>query len=55
MLDVLFFEAGTINHETGRYTKESWSVYGDLPSHLPAAREYWAVFRSSIRECLIYR
>lgn len=43
-LDVVFFQAGTINNET--YVRaRPWAVYGHLPEKLPAAREYWAVFR----------
>ncbi len=37
-LDVLFLQAGTIN----KYTR---SIRGRLPDDLPAAREYWLVFR----------
>lgn len=40
LLDVLFVHAGTIAHDN-----RGWSVYGGLPNRLPAAREYWVVFR----------
>jgi hypothetical protein len=45
-LDVVFFHAGTIRKESGRYATAVWSAYGHIPDELPAAREYWAVFRS---------
>ncbi len=41
-LDVLYFHAGEINKG---YPREPWSVWGMLPEKLPAAREYWLVFR----------
>jgi hypothetical protein len=52
MLDVLFVHVGTIRKDsippyirkTGDAT-ERWFVYGDLTSQLPAAKEYWLVFR----------
>jgi hypothetical protein len=44
-LDVVFFHAGTIRKESGRYATAAWSAYGHIPDELPAAREYWAVFR----------
>jgi hypothetical protein len=43
-LDVLFVQAGTIN-QPSRFGGAEWSVYGRLPRDLPAAREYWLVFR----------
>jgi len=45
-LDVLFFQAGTIRHERYLGPREPWKVYGNLPSALPPAREYWLVFRA---------
>ncbi len=39
-LAVLFVQAGTISHQSGR-----WRVSGSLPPALPPAREYWLVFR----------
>src|SRR5258707_1979813 len=42
-LDVLFLQAGTIYNE--RYRNSApWSVRGQLPDDLPAARAYWLVF-----------
>src|SRR5258708_19312063 len=42
-LDVLFLQAGTIHKE--RYRNSApWSVRGQLPDDLPAARGYWLVF-----------
>jgi hypothetical protein len=38
-VDVLFVHAGTINENGAR------RVYGELPSQLPKAREYWLVYR----------
>nr|MDQ2899119.1 DUF3142 domain-containing protein [Acidobacteriota bacterium] len=35
-VDVIFCQAGTIRND---------SVYGQLPEHLPSARDYWLVFR----------
>jgi hypothetical protein len=43
-LDVLFVQAGTINQPT-RHGSSEWSVYGNIPRDLPAAREFWLVFR----------
>lgn len=49
--DVLYFHAGTIRKPDvfGVYARGAlapqWSVYETLPSSLPAAREYWLVFR----------
>jgi hypothetical protein len=40
-LDALFVHVGTIGENPSR----GWSVYQKLPSHLPAAREYWLVYR----------
>ena len=40
-LDVLYFQAGTVDQAPGRDP----SVWGALPNQLPAAREYWMVFR----------
>src|SRR5437763_521648 len=51
-LDVLFVHAGTIQRETAPFyvkraanPSELWHVYGELPDHLPPARQYWLVFR----------
>lgn len=51
-LDSLFVHVGSIQQVTapifGRRTNdggEQWHVYGALPRELPAAREYWLVFR----------
>ena len=53
-LDVLFVHVGEIRKETAPYAlwnmtaahaREQWHVYGGLPDTLPAAREYWLVFR----------
>jgi hypothetical protein len=44
-LDVLFVQAGTIGRQTRYGSKEPWSVWGRLPDDLPAAKEYWLVFR----------
>jgi hypothetical protein len=51
-LDVLFVHVGTIRKETEPYfarkttdANERWYVYGAFPDHLPAAQEYWLVFR----------
>ena len=41
--DVLFVHAGTIEYQT--YGGRSWHAYGELPDRVPAAREYWFVFR----------
>src|SRR5258708_27860562 len=46
-LDVLFLQTGTIYKE--RYRNSApWSVRGQLPDDLPAAREYWLVFRLAL-------
>ena len=43
-LDVLYFQVGEIvNH--GAQSPEPWSIWAELPNRLPAAREYWLVFR----------
>ena len=42
--DVLFVQAGTISSRPGK-PKPRWDVYGSWEEDLPAAREYWAVFR----------
>ena len=39
-LDVLFVHVGSIDKNGGQ-----WRAYGQLPDDLPAAREYWFVFR----------
>jgi hypothetical protein len=44
-LDVLFVHAGTIRKATGTYANEPRHAHGELPDQLPAAREYWFVFR----------
>jgi hypothetical protein len=44
-LDVLFLQAGTIRKDRDRQANEFWNAFGDLPNQLPAAREYWLVFR----------
>ena len=51
-VDVLFIHVGTIRRETiGMVAPRTgdrparWFAYGQLPDRLPAAREYWAVFR----------
>jgi hypothetical protein len=46
MPDALFFHAGTISKYEGRNVAERWSVSREyLSDSLPAAREYWLVFR----------
>jgi hypothetical protein len=53
-LDVLFVHVGTIYKQTaslyvrdanGANPYDHWQVYGQLPDHLPTAREYWLAFR----------
>ena len=44
VVDVLFVHAGTIGFDSNFYTDVD-HVHGDIPSELPAAREYWLVFR----------
>jgi len=53
-LEVLFVHAGTIRKDSRRNrflygidepADRVWRVYGELPDELPAAREYWVVFR----------
>ena len=52
-VDVIYAHAGTIEEEDPRFPfalrtgekHERWRVYGFLPDRLPAAREYWLVFR----------
>ena len=44
-LEVLFLHAGTIRKAGGTRAHEQWQVFGELPDRLPAAREYWLVFR----------
>lgn len=49
-LDVLFVQVGTIRKQTAPYmirktAATQWHAYGQLPDELPAAREYWLVFR----------
>ncbi len=48
-LDVLFVQVGDIHHETwpalARGPFSGWSAYGLLPRRLPAARDYWLVYR----------
>ena len=51
-VDVLYVHAGTIEKETAPYFVKSaknpsdlWHVYAPLPDHIPAARDYWLVFR----------
>jgi hypothetical protein len=44
-LDVLFVQAGKIDKQTPYGSSAPWSVWGRLPDDLPAAREYWLVFR----------
>jgi hypothetical protein len=39
-LDVLFLHVGTISKDS-----TGWHVYGELPKEIPAAREYWLVWR----------
>ena len=55
-LDVLFVQVGTISKETtpaflrpAANATEQWYTYGALPRELPAAREYWLVFRYTNR------
>ena len=44
-LDTLFVQVGTI-HKGERFdVQQGWYAYGDLPPRLPAAQEYWLVFR----------
>jgi hypothetical protein len=44
---VLFVHAGTISRQDhpSFVTARHWSVYGELPDKIPAAKEYWVVFR----------
>ncbi len=44
-LDALFVQVGTIHQEAGRNSGGAWSAYGHLPDMLPAAQEYWLVYR----------
>ncbi|MEP6962090.1 MAG: DUF3142 domain-containing protein [Acidobacteriota bacterium] len=41
-LDVLYVQ---VNSRAETWNQPSWSTYGELPGELPAAREYWVVFR----------
>ncbi len=43
--EVIYLHAGTIRKQAGGYTQEPWLVFGSLPDSLPAAHEYWLVFR----------
>lgn len=42
-VDVVYCKAGSIAREPSSHP--GWRVYGNLPNELPAAREYWVVFR----------
>ena len=44
-VDVIFFQAGTINRELYLQRPSEWNAYANIPRSLPSAREYWAVFR----------
>jgi hypothetical protein len=44
-VDVLFLQAGRIEHEQFFGVAEPWRVYGSLPKELPTAHAYWLVFR----------
>src|SRR5258708_28217258 len=44
-LDVLFVQAGTIYKQTLYGSNVPWIIQERLPDDLPAAREYWLVFR----------
>src|SRR4051812_16427984 len=48
-LDVLFAQVGTIRLENDRQSVTGpaarWNVYGHWPDEMPAARDYWLVFR----------
>ncbi|MBI2687567.1 MAG: DUF3142 domain-containing protein [Acidobacteria bacterium] len=44
-LDALYFQAGTISLFRFRGEKPQWHAPGTWPPEIPAAREYWAVFR----------
>jgi len=50
-IDVLFVQAGSIERVDPRSVRAlgkrpgDWRVWGALPRHLPAAKEYWLVFR----------
>src|SRR6266436_9194169 len=45
-LDELFVQTGTVRQRTlGNVSREPWSVDEYLPDQVPAAREYWVVFR----------
>ena len=45
-LDLLFVQVGSIKKNlASAYSREGWQVYGNLPDELPAAKEYWLVFR----------
>lgn len=44
-LDAIYFQAGVIRDTSGPYSSEPWAVYAEIPASLPAASEYWIVFR----------
>lgn len=44
-VEVLYFQAGTIDRRTYTALGPPWSIRGEMPEWLPPAREYWAVFR----------
>jgi hypothetical protein len=47
--DVLYVEVGSIREDPRSSTKPGWVVWSSLPEELPAAREYWLVFRCESR------
>jgi hypothetical protein len=46
-LDLLYFHAADIQFESYR-PGDPWYVGGDIPSALPPARQYWAVYRFNL-------
>ncbi len=44
-IEVLYVQAGVIRETSGPYSPEPWAVYGQIPDSLPAASQYWIVFR----------
>lgn len=48
-LDVLFAQVGTIRFDSNRWSTvepaQRWNTYGRWPDRMPAARDYWLVYR----------
>lgn len=44
-IDSIFCHVGSIRKQTSPIARDPWAVHGDLPEEMPAAREYWLVFR----------